>query len=65
MGKQIVTIYMAQERAFCPGIAGEWPRVIPHPTSDHGRLVKIEFPLKGNKRLLKKIEALKESTNGK
>jgi hypothetical protein len=32
--------YIAQERAFAPGIAGEWPEVIKAPHSKHGRLVR-------------------------
>ena len=34
--------YVTQERAMAPGIAGEWPKVIPKPDSQHGRLVKVE-----------------------
>src|SRR3990167_6080839 len=47
MPKQISqeTYYVAHERAMAPGIAGEWPEVIPHTTSKHGRLVKIKNPI--------------------
>lgn len=38
------TYYVAQERAFAPGIAGEWPAVIKHPTNHNGRLIKRIFP---------------------
>jgi len=34
--------YKTQEKAMAPGIAGEWPRVIPKPGSPHGRLVRID-----------------------
>ena len=34
--------YVAEERAMAPGIAGEWPRVIPKPDNANGRLVKVE-----------------------
>ena len=34
--------YITEERAFAPGISGEWPAVIPH--SPHGRLVKRTWP---------------------
>jgi hypothetical protein len=34
------TYYVTQERAFAPGISGEWPDVIQHPTNRNGRLVK-------------------------
>jgi hypothetical protein len=39
--------YVAQERAFATGIAGNWPPVIAHPTSTHGRLVRRYWPKKG------------------
>lgn len=35
--------YIAQERAMAPGIVGEWPEVIKHPTNPHGRLVKRQW----------------------
>ena len=38
--------YIPQERAFAPGISGEWPTIIPHPTSKHGRLIKRQWPIK-------------------
>ena len=31
--------YVAQERAFAPGIADGWPKVIPAPHTKNGRLV--------------------------
>lgn len=34
--------YVTQERAFAPGIAGEWPQVIPKPGNKNGRLIKAE-----------------------
>lgn len=34
--------YATEERAMAPGIAGDWPRVIPKPDNPNGRLVKIE-----------------------
>ena len=35
--------YVTQERAMAPGIAGEWPKVIPKPDNQHGRrLVKVD-----------------------
>ncbi len=36
--------YLAQERAFAPGIVKEWPNVIPHPSDPNGRLLKRIFP---------------------
>ena len=36
-------IYIAQERAFAPGIAGEWPKIIKHPKSKNGRLVAVNL----------------------
>jgi len=40
------SFYIAQEKAFAPGIVGDWPDVIPHPTNPHGRLVKAsKLPL--------------------
>lgn len=38
--------YIPQETAFCPGISGEWPSVIKHPTNKNGRLVKRQSPIK-------------------
>lgn len=38
------TYYVAQERAFAPGVAGDWPPVIPKPQSKNGRLVKRQWP---------------------
>lgn len=32
--------YVTQETALCPGISGEWPGVIKHPTNKNGRLVR-------------------------
>ncbi len=55
-----VTVYIAQERAFAPGIVKEWPKVIPHPTDKNGRLVKVEFSERGNKRLIKKLEGFQK-----
>lgn len=37
------TYYIAQEMAMAPGIAGEWPTVIPHPKTKNGRLVKRQW----------------------
>lgn len=37
--------YVAQERAMAPGIAGEWPAVIPKPKNKNGRLVKRQWPV--------------------
>jgi hypothetical protein len=34
--------YVAQERALAPGIAGDWPKIIPKPDSPNGRLLKVE-----------------------
>ena len=34
--------YVTEERAMAPGIAGDWPKVIPKPDNPCGRLVKIE-----------------------
>ena len=34
--------YKSQERAFAPGIAGEWPAVIPKPDNANGRLVRCD-----------------------
>jgi hypothetical protein len=34
--------YITQERALAPGIAGDWPKIIPKPDSPNGRLVKVE-----------------------
>jgi hypothetical protein len=34
--------YVTQERALAPGIAGDWPKIIPKPDSPNGRLVKVE-----------------------
>lgn len=34
--------YATEEKAMAPGIAGEWPRVIPKPDNPNGRLVKFE-----------------------
>jgi len=34
--------YVTQERAMAPGIAGDWPKVIAKPDSQHGRLVKVD-----------------------
>ena len=34
--------YVTEERAFAPGIAGDWPDVIAKPDNPHGRLVKVE-----------------------
>ena len=42
------TYYVAQERAFAPGIAGEWPKVIAHPKNRHGRLIKRQWPSNEN-----------------
>lgn len=36
--------YIAQERAMAPGIAGDWPDIIPHPTNRNGRLLKRVLP---------------------
>ena len=33
--------YVSQERAMAPGCSGEWPDIIPHPTSPNGRLVRM------------------------
>jgi hypothetical protein len=38
------TYYVAEERAFAPGISGEWPVVIKKPGDKNGRLVKRTFP---------------------
>ena len=32
--------YVTQERAFAPGIADGWPKVIPAPHTKNGRLVQ-------------------------
>lgn len=37
--------YVAQEAAFAPGIAGEWPAVVKAPQSKHGRLVRRFWPV--------------------
>ena len=34
--------YMTQEKAFAPGIAGEWPDTIPKPDNPNGRLVRVD-----------------------
>ena len=34
--------YATEERAMAPGISGEWPDVIPHPTNKNARLVKVD-----------------------
>jgi hypothetical protein len=34
--------YITQERALAPGIAGDWPKIIPKPDNPNGRLVKVE-----------------------
>lgn len=34
--------YVSQERAFAPGIGGEWPKIIDKPGNPNGRLVKLE-----------------------
>jgi hypothetical protein len=34
--------YITQERALAPGIAGDWPKIIPKPDSPNGRLLKVE-----------------------
>lgn len=34
--------YITEEKAFAPGIASEWPHIIPKPDNPNGRLVKIE-----------------------
>lgn len=34
--------YAAQEKVFVPGIAGDWPEVIPKPDSEHGRLRRVD-----------------------
>ena len=38
----MVEYYITQERAFAPGISGEWPKVIVKPDNKNGRLVKLE-----------------------
>ena len=39
-GTDMTEYYATEERAMAPGIAGDWPDVIPKPDSPHGRLVK-------------------------
>lgn len=34
--------YQSQEKAFAPGIAGEWPEVMPKPGNANGRLVRCD-----------------------
>lgn len=34
--------YQSQERVFAPGIAGEWPKVMPKPDNQNGRLVRCD-----------------------
>jgi hypothetical protein len=34
--------YVTEERAFAPGIAGNWPKVIVKPDNPNGRLVKLD-----------------------
>lgn len=34
--------YQSQEKAFAPGIAGEWPKVMPKPDNQNGRLVRCD-----------------------
>ena len=38
-----VYYYQAQERAFAPGSAGEWPAVIEKPDNRNGRLVRCDL----------------------
>lgn len=33
--------YISQEAAFAPGIAGDWPDVIPKPGNKNGRLKRV------------------------
>lgn len=49
--------YIPQERAMAPGISGEWPDIIPHPTNPHGRLIKTKKPstTEGKKEDLKDV----------
>jgi len=53
--------YIAQERAFAPGIVKDWPEIIPHPTNPNGRLVKYALPksLKSDARLAQAIADIK------
>jgi len=34
--------YITQEKAFAPGVAGEWPNIIPKSDNPNGRLVRID-----------------------
>lgn len=34
------TYYVTEERAFAPGVADGWPKVIPAPHTKNGRLVR-------------------------
>lgn len=34
-------LYQTQERALAPGVVVDWPAVIKHPTSPHGRLLRV------------------------
>jgi hypothetical protein len=45
--------YVAEETAFAPGIAGEWPEVVAKPDNSNGRLVKVE----GVEALLNEVRA--------
>lgn len=49
--------YVTQERAMAPGIAGEWPNVIPKPDNPNGRLIKVD----GVQEMLDGIQKMIES----
>lgn len=53
-------IYLCEERAMAPGLVKEWPLIIPHPTTPHGRLVRVRVNDREEKKMIDKLEVQRE-----